>query len=130
MFTLDQIRAAHASVKSGADFPAYVQDLIKLGLTGYETYVADGHSVFYGRDGFSLESPARYAPLTIADHSDQPAFERQLKAHQQGATDYLTFCRDSAALGVEKWVVSMAAMTCTYYSKAGEEILAEAIPVA
>lgn len=28
MFTLDQIKAAHNKVKSGADFPAYIQDLI------------------------------------------------------------------------------------------------------
>lgn len=128
MFTLEQIRAAHAKVKSGADFPAYVQDLIRLGLTGYETRVADGRSVFYGSDGFTLQSPAKYEQLEIADHSNQPLFEQQLKAHQQGQTDYPTFCRDCATLGIEKWVVSLAAMTCTYYSKGGEDVLTEAIP--
>lgn len=128
MFTLEQIRTAHANVKSGADFPAYIQDLVRLGVTGYETYVTDGHTVFYGPDGFRIQSPAKYAPLDIAGQSDQPRFEQQLKAHQQGATDYPAFCRDSAQLGIEKWVVSMAAMTCTYYSKTGEEVLTEAIP--
>jgi hypothetical protein len=44
MFTIEQIKAAHSKVKSGTDFPAYVQELIALGVTGYETYVADGHT--------------------------------------------------------------------------------------
>ena len=30
MFTLDQIKEAHAKVKSGADFPGYVQELDKV----------------------------------------------------------------------------------------------------
>jgi uncharacterized protein YbcV (DUF1398 family) len=33
-----------------------------------------------------------------------------------------------AASGIDKWKVSMEKMTCTYYDKAGNEILAEAIP--
>ncbi|MGB4398918.1 MAG: DUF1398 family protein [Daejeonella sp.] len=36
MFTAEQIKAAHSKVKSGADFPAYIQDIKALGVTGYE----------------------------------------------------------------------------------------------
>lgn len=43
MFTLDQIREAHAKVKSGADFPHYIQDLIVLGVQKYDIFVHDGH---------------------------------------------------------------------------------------
>jgi hypothetical protein len=39
MFAIEQIKAAHSKVKSGADFLNYVQDLIKLGITSYETLV-------------------------------------------------------------------------------------------
>lgn len=46
MFTLEQIQAAHGEVISGADFPKYVQSLIKLGITHYESYVCDGHTVY------------------------------------------------------------------------------------
>jgi uncharacterized protein YbcV (DUF1398 family) len=42
MFTIEQIKIAHTKVRSGADFPNYIQDLINLGITSYETYVADG----------------------------------------------------------------------------------------
>ncbi len=38
MFQLTDIKDAHSKVKSGADFPNYVQDLIKLGVKKYETY--------------------------------------------------------------------------------------------
>ncbi len=43
MFTLEQIKSAHSKVKSGADFPNYIQDLINLGIKSYHTYVSDGH---------------------------------------------------------------------------------------
>ena len=39
MFTVEQIKVAHSKVKSGADFPAYIQDIKKLGVTFYETFV-------------------------------------------------------------------------------------------
>ena len=32
MFTVEQIKAAHSKVKSGADFPAYIQEIKALGL--------------------------------------------------------------------------------------------------
>ena len=33
MFTIQQIKDAHSKVKSGADFPKYMQDIIALGVT-------------------------------------------------------------------------------------------------
>jgi hypothetical protein len=41
MFTIEQIKSAHTKVKSGADFPNYFKDLIQLGVTSYEAFVAD-----------------------------------------------------------------------------------------
>ena len=43
MFTAEQIKAAHSKVKSGADFPSYIQEIKALGVTHYEAYVTDGH---------------------------------------------------------------------------------------
>ena len=56
-------------------------------------------------------------------------FIADLKTHQQGGTDYPTFCNDCAKSGVEKWIVDMKRMTCTYYDKKGNEMLVEQIPV-
>jgi len=128
MFTVEQIHAAHSKVRSGADFPAYIRDLKKLGVTSYETFISDGHTDYYGVDDYKISSPAKYVVMAIADDYDKDQFVANLKAHQQGKTDYATFIKDSAAGGVEKWVVVMDKMTCTYFDKTGKEILAELIP--
>lgn len=128
MFTVDQIKAAHSKVKSGADFPAYIQDIKKLGVTFYETFVTDGHTDYYGANDYKTSSVARYNALTIAGASNIEQFKKDIRAHQQGKTDYPTFCNDCAKSGIEKWTVCMDKMTCTYYDKAGNEILVEQIP--
>ncbi|WP_256004982.1 DUF1398 domain-containing protein [Pedobacter deserti] len=127
-FTTAQISAAHTKVKSGADFPAYIQEIKALGVTYYETFVTDGHTDYYGADGYKTTSNAKYPPLAIADTVSAAQFKNDLKAHQQGKTDYLTFINMCAAFGIEKWSVCMDKMTCTYYDKAGNEILVEQIP--
>lgn len=128
MFTVEQIQEAHSKVKSGADFPAYIQDIKKSGVTFYETFVTDGHTDYSGANDFKTTSPAKYGALTIAEISNIEQFKVDLKEHQQGKTDYLAFIGMCARLGIEKWAVCMEKMTCTYYDKAGNEILSEEIP--
>lgn len=128
MFQLKEIQEAHAKVKSGADFPAYIQDLIKLGVIKYDTFVSDGHAIFFGNNHYKIQSAAKYPALSVSDKSDREAFKKNLKIHQQGQTDYLTFCRHSAEAGIEKWTVDMKNMTCTYYDKENNNILEEKIP--
>ncbi len=66
--------------------------------------------------------------LTVAEKSNDEQFKTDLKIHQDGKTDYPTFCTDCAKSGIEKWAVCMEKMTCTYYDKAGNELLVEEIP--
>ena len=42
MFTVQQMKAAHAKVKTGADFPGYVKEIKQLGLIHYDFMVKDG----------------------------------------------------------------------------------------
>ncbi len=128
-FTIDQIKAAHAKVKSGADFPNYVQDLIKLGITHYDTYVRDGHTRYFGNEDHQVQSEPKYPALTIPSSGNGEQFKYYLKIHQQGQTDYPTFCSHAAETGVEKWTVDTVAMTCTYFDKAGNTMLVEQVPV-
>ena len=128
MFTIEQIEQAHEKVKSGADFPKYIQEIEDLGVTGFETWVCDSHTVYFGRNNHSTKSKSKYVELIISEISDKENFKTQLKQHQQGKTDYFTFCKDCAETGVEKLVVSLDAMTCIYYNKSGAEILKEQIP--
>ena len=128
MFTLEEIVSAHSKVKSGADFPAYIRDLKELGVTSYETFVSDGHTVYLGENGHLVASKEKYSPLTISGESNPEAFKTDLKAHQMGKTDYPTFCADCAKSGVERWVVLLNQNTCTYFDTTGLEVLEEIIP--
>lgn len=128
IFTTDQIKAAHSKVKSGKDFPNYIQDIKNLGVLYYEAFVTDGHTDYFGENEYKTSSPAKYNPLLIADESDIEQFKADIKAHQQGKTDYPTFCNDCAKSGIEKWAVNINKMTCIYYDKAGNEVLVEQIP--
>jgi uncharacterized protein YbcV (DUF1398 family) len=128
MFTLDQIHQAHSKVKSGADFPAYIRELKSIGVHSYTTYVSDGHTDYSGTEDHRLSTDAKYEAMPISSSSHRDQFVLDLRAHQQGKTDYPGFCRDCARSGIEKWVVDLREMTCVYYDQAGDEILTEQIP--
>ncbi len=127
MFTLQQMKAAHAKVKSGADFPAYVREIKQLGLVHYDFMVRDGRTVYHGTNAFQISSNSIYAEKTISD-KPSPAVVRQIIAeHQQGKSDFLTFCSLVADAGVEKWVVNTQAMLCSYYDLSGNSMVMEPI---
>jgi uncharacterized protein YbcV (DUF1398 family) len=128
MFTAEQIKAAHSKVKSGADFPAYIQEIKALGVSHYEAFVADGHIHYHGKNQHTATTPAKYEPIIIAETPQIDAFKEGLVAHQQGKTDFLTFIKMCATFGVEKWAIHMERMSCIYYDKAGNEVLVEVIP--
>ncbi|MDR6967640.1 uncharacterized protein YbcV (DUF1398 family) [Flavobacterium arsenatis] len=128
MFTVEQIKEAHSKVKSGAEFPSYIREIKKLGVTHYEAYVTDGHINYHGANNYTAKAPAKYEPLVIAEISKDEEFKKELIEHQQGKTDFLTFIKMCATFGIEKWEICMDKMTCTYYDKAGNEILVEQIP--
>lgn len=130
MFTLDQIKTAHTKVKSGADFPAYIQEMKTLGVTAYQHFVADGHIQYAGANDFTLSAPAKWEPVEVAATASTQKLKDALTIHQQSQTDYPTFCQQSAQAGVEKWTVDLLNMTCTYYDKAGNPMLVETIPSA
>jgi len=128
MFTLEQLKTAQAKVKSGADFPAYIKEIKQLGVTHYETYVADGHIDYHGPNNYRVNMPEKHEPLPIAHTAMPEAFKAGLLAHQEGKTDYLTFIGMCAETGIEKWEICMEKMTCTYYDKQKKEVLVERIP--
>ncbi len=99
MFTLEQIAAAHSNVKSGADFPRYVQHLKALGMARYDFMVEDGRAVYFDTTGQSLSGPSKYAKQAVADKSDAAALKQELLEHQQGKSDFPAFCYISRTLG-------------------------------
>ena len=128
MFTTKQIEKAHEKVKTGADFQKYIQEIKGFGVQSFITFVKDSHTEYFGADNFTTSSNPKYEDLEIAEITDSEKFKAQLKVHQQGKTDYFTFCKDCAETGIEKWIVDLNKMTCVYYDKYGNEILVEEIP--
>ncbi len=127
MFTLEEIASLHQKVKTGADFPQYARDLIDIGVTGYDTFVSDGHAKYFGNPTV-LTSPPKYTPLEIAKMMNKEHFIERLRLHQSWGSDYMTFCQDCASSGVEKWTLDMVARTCTYYDRNGETLIVEHFP--
>ncbi|POY40509.1 phage envelope protein [Flavobacterium alvei] len=128
MFTIEQIKEAHSKVKSGADFPAYIQDLIDLGVLSYDTFVNDGHVEYLGSHTFRVAQTDTYDSIAIAPIANKERFIEFLVMHQDGQTDYLTFCHHAAQCGIAKWNVNIIEMTCTYFDSTDAPILIEKIP--
>jgi uncharacterized protein YbcV (DUF1398 family) len=128
MFTINQIKEAHSRVKSGADFPIYIQELIALGVLGYDTFVNDGHVEYFGADNYRAIATETYPNITVAPLANKERFIEFLVMHQDGQTDYLTFCNHAAQCGIAKWSVNIVEMTCTYFDQSEAKILIEKIP--
>lgn len=128
MFSIDQIKAAHAKVKTGTDFPKYIQEIIELGVKGYDTIVTDGRVSYYGDNNFEVSSEKKYDAIPITTVANKERFIEFLVMHQDGQTDYPTFCQHAAICGIAKWRVDIIEMTCTYYDIANNPILIEKIP--
>nr|WP_315033938.1 DUF1398 family protein [uncultured Chryseobacterium sp.] len=126
-FTIEAIKAEHQKVKSGADFPQYVQDVKRLGVSHYITYVSDGNTVYFDPENKSVETGSKYSPLKISGHLNPDYFKTRLKLHQQGGTDYTTFCNDCAESGVKGWKMDLNTMKCTYFNENNKTILVEQI---
>ena len=128
MFTVQQMKLAHAKVKTGADFPAYVQEIKQLGLFRYEYLVKNGKTVYHGANNFQVSSDAIYSEKIISETLSPAALKQIIAEHQQGKSDFLTLCGLVADAGVEKWIVDTQAMLCIYYDSTGNVIMTEPIP--
>lgn len=129
MFTADQIKAEHAKVKSGADFPRYVQTLKSLGINHYDYQVADGSCTFYGNDSHEAKWTSKYSSLRIAPVPSKEKLSHAITIHQQGQTDFTTFVHHAAEAGVAIWTTDLKQMHVIYKDRNGTTILAEPIPV-
>ena len=77
--TVEQIEQAHEQVKSGADFPNYIQVIKSFGVIGFETWVIDSHTNYFGTDDFEISSKSQYDNLNIKDEVDVELFKHYLK---------------------------------------------------
>ncbi|MGO4904233.1 DUF1398 domain-containing protein [Flavobacterium sp. W20_MBD1_R3] len=129
MFTLAQIKQAYDKVQTEIDFKNYIQELIELGIKGYDTHVTDGRVVYYGDTNHEVSTDKKYDELLIATNANKERFIEYLVLHESGQTDYYTFCQQAAQSGIARSRINITEMTCTYLTHSGDAIVIEKIPV-
>ncbi|RZK14190.1 MAG: DUF1398 domain-containing protein [Flavobacterium sp.] len=131
MFSIEEIKASESKIQTGADFPQFIKDIKEMGVIRNDVYVSNGLSVYFDSDDHSVQaSPEEYPDLVINDESSADKLQHALQVHQKGETDYFTFCKQAADAGVEKWVIDLNEMTCTYLDTEQKELVKEEIPFA
>jgi len=128
MFTAQQLKDAHAKVKTGADYPAYADELRNLGVVSYDFLVADGSTTFYAEDEESVSLKGDLSPVAVADAPSKDKLRAALATHQKGNTDFPTFRQQAAEAGVAQWTTDLSNMEVVYVNKQEKVMLAEEIP--
>jgi uncharacterized protein YbcV (DUF1398 family) len=127
MFALEHIDGIHERLGDARTLYQYVQALRELGVGRYDSYVEDGHSEYFGRDGHSVTTDAAHQTLHIANISNRDGLAQQLSLHKQGKTSYIEMSRGLAQSGVERWTVDTHEMTLTFYDRSGTALMVEVI---
>ncbi len=128
MFTKEQIEYAHSKVKSGADFPKYVQEIIELGVISHEVVLSECLWIFRGNNEHVVQYREGVENLIVAKQASTENFKRILLNHQKGETDYVTFCIQAGESGVDRWLSDFEKMTVTYLDINGNAVDVEPIP--
>src|ERR1700740_2948485 len=89
MFTIEEINELHARLGSARTLPEYVRALKALGIERYDSYLADGHSEYFGQDGQRIVSPPVHEVVAAAESGQPEMFLQHLRWHEQGADDVL-----------------------------------------
>ena len=105
----------------------YVLALKTLGVERYDSYLADGHSEYFGQGGQRVVSPPVHELLAVAETGQRETFLEHLRRHEQRQTTYLEMSMGLAQSGIEKWTVDTGRMSMTFYDKAGREMLVDQI---
>lgn len=129
MFSIEEIKTAESKIKTGSDFPQFIQEIKAMGVKRNDVYVSNGLSVYFDGDDHSQQvNPDEYPNLVINEESSSEKLKHALSVHQKGETDFITFCKQSADAGVEKWIIDLEEMTCTYLDAESNELVKEKIP--
>jgi len=127
MFTIERINDLHARLGSAKTLPEYVLALKTLGAERYDSYLADGHSEYFGQGAHSVVSPPVHEVLPVAETGRRETFLQHLRRHERHETTYLEMSRGLAQSGIEKWTVDTGSVNMTFSDRTGREMLVEQI---
>jgi hypothetical protein len=70
MFTLEQINRIHAQLGKQATLPQYLLTLKAIGVDKCDSFITDGHSEYFGKEGHQVISSSAHEELKIAEISN------------------------------------------------------------
>jgi uncharacterized protein YbcV (DUF1398 family) len=88
VFTIEDINDLHAQLGSARTFPEYVRALRAIGVERYDSYLADGHSEYFGQGGHRVDSPSVHEVLPIAKIGQRETFLDHLRSRERRQTTY------------------------------------------
>jgi len=121
MFTIEQINDLHDRLGSAKTFTEYVLALKAFDVERSDSYLADGHSEYFGQGGHRVLCPPVHEPLPVAEIARRETFLEHLRQHDRRETTYLEMSKGLAQSGIVKWTVDTARMTMAFYDRAVEK---------
>ncbi|MER3482294.1 MAG: hypothetical protein C4332_03190 [Meiothermus sp.] len=101
MFTLEQVNDLHARLVNAETLSEYARALNAIGIEKYDSYLTDGHSEYFGKQGHKVASPV-HQKLSVAEQGNRKDFFQHLKLHEQGKTTYIEMSIGLGQSGIEK----------------------------
>ncbi|HDZ3284029.1 TPA: DUF1398 family protein [Staphylococcus aureus] len=126
-FTLSEIQQAHQQY-TGVDFPKLFKEFKDMGMTYNIVNIQDGTATYVHQSEDDIVTSSVKSNHPVAPSSNQSIVQDVLTRHQQGQTDFETFCDEMAEAGIYKWHIDIQAGTCTYIALKEQAIISELIP--
>lgn len=126
-FTLSETQQAHQQY-TGVDFPKLFKEFKDMGMTYNIVNIQDGTATYVHQSEDDIVTSSVKSNHPVAPSSNQSIVQDVLTRHQQGQTDFETFCDEMAEAGIYKWHIDIQAGTCTYIDLKEQAIISELIP--
>ncbi len=125
MVTLADLDLLHQQLGRADTLDAYCRALADLGVTGYDSHVVDGRTVFRTTEGDELVTPAHHDLIEIATEPDHAAVRATLSRADAGEIGYVEMSELLGAAGLERWSVDTRRLVMTYVDVLGVTVLTE-----
>ncbi|EJJ3731244.1 DUF1398 family protein [Staphylococcus aureus] len=126
-FKLSAIQQVHQQF-TGVDFPKLFKAFKDMGMTYNIVNIQDGTATYVHQSEDDIVTSSVKSNHPVAPSSNQSIVQDVLTRHQQGQTDFETFCDEMAQAGIYKWHIDIQAGTCTYIDLQEQAIISELIP--
>lgn len=126
-FSLSAIEQAHQQY-TGVDFPKLFTAFKDMGMTYNTVNIQQGIATYIHPTEQDIITESVKTRFEIKDSADIATVQDVLTRHQQGQTDFPTFCDEMAQAGIYKWLIDINQGTCTYLDLQDHPIISEQIP--